>query len=102
MVFAGHDTTASSVGWTLLFLGMHPEKKTKVHKEIIDAFGRNGSISYEALNALPYFDCCVKEVMRLRPASPAMFRVANKDVILEWVDKDGVLRKHGISKGAEW
>ncbi|TPX35079.1 hypothetical protein SmJEL517_g02414 [Synchytrium microbalum] len=100
MVFAGHDTTASSVGWTLSFLAMHPEKKERARKEVVEVL-KGQPLTYENLLNLPYLEACIKETMRLRPSSVNMNRVAKKDIILEWVDDEGVLRRQGIPKGAD-
>ncbi|TPX34199.1 hypothetical protein SmJEL517_g03106 [Synchytrium microbalum] len=100
MVFAGHDTTASSVGWTLAFLAMHPDKLARVRKEI-QAVGGKKQLTYETLLTLPYLECCVKEVMRLRPSAPNMGRTPRRDITLEWVDDSGVLRQQFVAKGQE-
>lgn len=37
---AGHETTASSLTWTVLLLTIHPDWQEKVRKEALQLFGR--------------------------------------------------------------
>ncbi|TPX35078.1 hypothetical protein SmJEL517_g02413 [Synchytrium microbalum] len=99
-VFAGHDTTASSIGWTLAFLSMSPEKLDRARKEVIQTVGK-GSLTYENLLTMPYLEACVKETLRLRPSAPNTGRIAAKDLTYNWVDDQGVAREHFVEKGTE-
>jgi len=69
-LFAGHDTTASTLSWAIYLLATHPEEESTLIAELNSALG-TGEPSYEALEALPYLDAVFKETLRLYP--PAGF-----------------------------
>ncbi|WAR03241.1 CP4B1-like protein [Mya arenaria] len=56
-LFAGHDTTASAIGWSLYALGMYPDIQGKVREEF------------------QYTTCFIKEVLRYYCPVPAQSRV---------------------------
>lgn len=60
-LLAGHETTSTSLTWTLWTLSRYPEVQTKLRAEIRDARKKakdNGTDEIESddLNALPYLD----------------------------------------------
>ena len=59
-VFAGHDTTNSSVVWTLVYLAKHPECQEKVFQEVDSVFKDKDYLDWEDLNSLPYTVQCIK------------------------------------------
>ena len=69
LLIAGHETTASALGWAIERLARHPELVTRAREA-----ARAGEESY--LEAL------VQEVLRLRPIVPAILRAAATDVDL--------------------
>ncbi|KAH7982600.1 hypothetical protein HPB52_006106 [Rhipicephalus sanguineus] len=62
IIFAGTDSTASGVSWTIYLLGLHPSKLANVHEELDRVLGRDkdGVISSEDLLQLNYLECCLK------------------------------------------
>lgn len=38
-MFAGHDTTATSISWTIQLIGTHPRVQKKIHEEVDSLFG---------------------------------------------------------------
>ncbi|XP_055952936.1 cytochrome P450 4C1-like isoform X2 [Argiope bruennichi] len=75
-MFAGHDTTAATISWTLYCLGVHQEIQKKVHEELdmIFKMEENNSISRETLTRMKYLECVIKETMRLYPTVPLILR----------------------------
>jgi cytochrome P450 family 135 len=69
LLIAGHETTASALGWAIERLARHPALVAQAR-----AAARGGDESY--LEAL------VQEVLRLRPIVPAILRAAGADVEL--------------------
>nr|XP_031833974.1 cytochrome P450 4c3-like [Nomia melanderi] len=72
-MFAGHDTTATSVSWVLYALGRYPEYQDKILDEYYNVVGTKEP-SLDAINRLIWLGACVKETMRLYPAVPLIAR----------------------------
>jgi cytochrome P450 len=71
LLAAGHDTTATSLSWTLLVLDQHPEIRARLVAEL-DALGR--SPDPDALARSRYLGAVVSEALRLRPVVSAVSR----------------------------
>ncbi|KAL0579177.1 hypothetical protein V5O48_002799 [Marasmius crinis-equi] len=82
--FAGHETTSTSVSWTLLELSRRPEIQNKLRKEIhgkecqIISEGRTG-FTAEDFDSLPYLNAVLKESLRYHPAAIRISKVATVD-----------------------
>ena len=66
LVVAGHETTASALNWTWYLLALHPEVESRLHAEIAAAPGV-AAPSLAQMEALPYAQQVVNEVLRLYP-----------------------------------
>ena len=82
LLFAGHDTTASTVAWALWELSNNPEIQEKLYAEIASV-SRDSTPkwSYKTIAALPYLDAVVRESLRLHCPAP-IGRVVTKDIEL--------------------
>ncbi|KAF9130829.1 hypothetical protein BGW39_002583 [Mortierella sp. 14UC] len=79
---AGHETTSVALTWMLHALSTHPEVQRKLRKEMLDHIGlpsNKAPLSYDAINALPYLNACVKEILRVVPPVHTTSRVATQD-----------------------
>ncbi|KAF9965356.1 hypothetical protein BGZ70_004998 [Mortierella alpina] len=79
---AGHETTSTTVTWMLHVFSTHPEVQKRVRDEMLSEIGRPAegkTLSYDALNALPYLNACVKELLRFVSPVPTTSRVAAED-----------------------
>ncbi|KAG0274792.1 hypothetical protein BGZ95_009460 [Linnemannia exigua] len=81
---AGHETTSATVTWMLHVFSTHPEVQKQVRQEMLDHIGRpsesnKSPLAYDSLNALPYLNACVKELLRFIPPVPNTSRVASRD-----------------------
>ncbi|MFG3039603.1 cytochrome P450 [Streptomyces sp. NPDC048330] len=74
-LLAGHETTATSLGFALHLLGRHPEVQKRAHEEI-DRVLAGRTPGAADLDALPYVTQVLKEAMRLFPAAPVIGRRA--------------------------
>ncbi|MEU7550890.1 cytochrome P450 [Streptomyces sp. NPDC044571] len=74
LLFAGHETTASSIAWTLFWLAQHEE----VRREIVDELAAT-SASGASAEAVPLLDAACREALRISP--PAV--VAGNRVLAE-------------------
>ena len=85
ITFAGHDTTAASIYYTLYMLALHPNFMAKVEDEIFRTFGSDAErpVAMEDLPYLKYLECCIKETMRVCPSVTFISRECNEDVMIE-------------------
>ncbi|WP_162460709.1 MULTISPECIES: cytochrome P450 [unclassified Mycolicibacterium] len=79
VLFAGFDTTAYALAWTIGLLAKNPEPLQKAYAEV-DALG-GGPIGYEQIPQLPYLRHCFDEAQRLQGA-PINARVAKEDDVI--------------------
>ncbi len=77
-VFAGHDSTSSSICYMLYLLATHPAALARVRAEHDAVFGRDLArlpallaAEPQRLNELPYSLAAIKETLRLFPAASA-------------------------------
>ncbi len=66
LVVAGHETTASALGWTWYLLATHPQAQARLHAEV-DSAGAPGPLSYQASERFEYTRAVLQEAMRLYP-----------------------------------
>ncbi|MEV1121166.1 cytochrome P450 [Actinosynnema sp. NPDC049800] len=78
VMLAGHETTASTLGWTFHLLDRHPEIKERVRAEAQSVLG-DRMPTYEDLHGLRYTTMVVEEVMRLYPPVWILPRAAQAD-----------------------
>lgn len=69
---AGHETTASTLAWTLFLLSQHPRVLGDLLDELTGAL-RGDAPTVAQLSSLPLLDAVIKESMRLLPATPLLF-----------------------------
>src|SRR5205823_1405233 len=81
-LLAGHETTATSLTFTLHLLGHHPDVQKRLHDEIDEVLGGRAP-TLEAVRALEYTTMVIKEAMRLYPAAPSIARVPARDDLFE-------------------
>ncbi|MFE4519016.1 cytochrome P450 [Kitasatospora sp. NPDC056783] len=67
LLLAGHDTTASTLGWALYLLDRHPEVGDRVRAEVDEVLG-DRLPDFEDVHRLTYTSAVLQEVMRLYPA----------------------------------
>ncbi|GJJ14105.1 hypothetical protein Clacol_008362 [Clathrus columnatus] len=101
-LIAGHETTATAATWTLFALAQHPDIQIKLREELL--LVETDSPSMDELNALPYLELIVREIMRLHAPVASTIRLSAKDDLIPlenpYQDKNGILRHEiPISKG---
>ncbi|XP_074599602.1 cytochrome P450 4C1-like [Brevipalpus obovatus] len=82
-MFAGHDTTATALTYTVFLLGCFPNVQEKLYEELLSngVFDRETQkVDNQKLNSLPYFEACLKESLRLFPPVPIIQKAAPKDL----------------------
>ncbi|CAL8285941.1 unnamed protein product [Arctogadus glacialis] len=79
-LFAGYETTSSSLGFLAYNLALNPEVMTKLQQEIDSTFPNKGAVDYPALNQMEYLDSVINESLRLYPIALRLERVAKATV----------------------
>jgi cytochrome P450 len=112
-IFAGHDTTSSTMAYTYLLLSQHPKELAKARAELDSVFGPDLRQTVDLIkentkliNSLQFISNILKETLRLFP--PAMtVREGKGTVTYQGVtyDIDGymvLLSSHTVSRDAEY
>ncbi|CAN9510194.1 unnamed protein product [Ophioblennius macclurei] len=79
-VFAGYETTSSTLTFLAYNLATNPDVMKKLQQEIDTTFPNKGPIEYQALMDMEYLDAAFNESLRLFPISPRLERVAKASV----------------------
>ncbi|MEV0963597.1 cytochrome P450 [Streptomyces sp. NPDC049910] len=82
LLLAGHETTASTLGWTLLLLARHPHIRDLVREEARSVLAAGRVPEAEDLHKLTYTTQTVQEAMRLYPPVWILPRVAQSDDVV--------------------
>lgn len=96
--FAAFDTASSLMCWASHQLAIHPDIQEKLIAEVDSAVEKEGEkLSYETINALPYFEMFLNETLRYYSPVMTTDRISNQDFELPPV-KEGakpILTKAG-------
>jgi cytochrome P450 len=71
ILFAGEDTTAHTLAWTIWLLTSRTEVQERLNQEAVAAFGVHRlAVEYEATEQLPFAEAVLRESMRLKSVAP--------------------------------
>ena len=103
-LFAGHETTALGLTYTLLCLAQHPDRQDDLRAEV-DAV-RDGTVRAEDLPKLTQMEHVIDEALRLYPPVYMFFREAKRDMTLQGYDilagTTLVLPQWAVHRDPEW
>ncbi|KAK7380313.1 hypothetical protein VNO78_32821 [Psophocarpus tetragonolobus] len=98
--FAGHETTALAISWTLLLLAMHEDWQIQLREEIREVVGDPKELDINVLAGLRKMKWVMNEVLRLYPTAPNVQRQAREDIKVDnltvpngtnmWIDVVGM------------
>lgn len=75
LLLAGHETTASTLSWTLYLMDKHPEAWERVREEVVRVIG-DRLPTFEDLHELRYLSRVLDEAIRLYPPVWILPRIA--------------------------
>ncbi|KAI4086117.1 MAG: hypothetical protein LQ344_007830 [Seirophora lacunosa] len=81
VLLAGRDTTACLMSWTFRLLVRYPAVLVKLRREIETVLGDENNITRTHVRSMHYFECVLKETLRLYPPVPANLRFATKTTV---------------------
>ncbi|XP_058425191.1 cytochrome P450 3A12-like [Diceros bicornis minor] len=84
-IFAGYETTSSSLSFLMYLLATHPDVQQKLQEEIDATFPNKAPPTYDALVQMEYLDMVLNESLRLFPIVSRLQRVCKKDVEINGV-----------------
>jgi cytochrome P450 len=88
LLFAGQDTSAATLSWTLYLLSQHPHAQQKLVDELLVCCdsSSNGKKPRrqqpQQQHRMAYLDAVIKESMRLYPVAPFVVRQLEQDVMV--------------------
>lgn len=82
VLFAGRDSTASTLTWLLYELSRDPVLWQQARSEVISVMGKGGKPTFKNLKRLTFVQACINETLRLYPLVPFNIREALTDTTL--------------------
>ncbi|KAK1886394.1 Cytochrome P450 3A40 [Dissostichus eleginoides] len=79
-LFAGYETSSSSLSFLAYNLAMNPHIMKRLQEEVDSTFPNKGPVEYQALMEMGYLDGVINESLRLYPIAPRLERVAKATV----------------------
>ncbi|KAB0340003.1 hypothetical protein FD754_023476, partial [Muntiacus muntjak] len=84
-IFAGYETTSSTLSFLLYILATHPDVQQKLQEEIDATFPNKAPPTYDVLAQMEYLDMVVNETLRMFPIAVRIDRFCKKDVEIHGV-----------------
>lgn len=74
LLFAGQDTSAATLSWTLHLLSLYPGIQDRAAAEVIGTTSDGAFLTKKEVSKWIYLDAVLKEAMRLYPVAPLVVR----------------------------
>ncbi|XP_028611834.1 cytochrome P450 3A11 [Grammomys surdaster] len=84
-IFAGYETTSSTLSFVLYSLATHPDIQKKLQEEIDRALPNKATPTYDIVMEMEYLDMVLNETLRVYPIANRLERVCKKDVEIDGV-----------------
>ncbi|KIM25188.1 hypothetical protein M408DRAFT_331296 [Serendipita vermifera MAFF 305830] len=82
LLFAGHDTTSSTLAAAIALLAYHTDEQDKAHQEIVKVIEENPQFDFSLSSQLSYITSIFLEAVRLYPAGEVGIRECLEDTML--------------------
>ncbi|KAI5899071.1 cytochrome P450 [Schizophyllum commune H4-8] len=84
ILLAGHETTANALSWAFFELAQRPDIQSRLRTEIrgVRASKDDVHLTAEAIQAMPYLNAVVKEILRFHSPVYSTSRTATKDDVI--------------------
>lgn len=80
LMVAGNETTATALSWATYHFCDRPDVQKRLREECMSV--ADDEPSAEELNALPYLDKFIRELLRFDPPLPQVVRQATGDIVI--------------------
>lgn len=82
LLFAGRDSTSSTMSYLFWQLARHPDAVKKIQAEIQRAVGHGEELTWDILRNMEYLNWSIKEALRLSPPLAINARSSVRDTVL--------------------
>ncbi|EEP76094.1 hypothetical protein UREG_00942 [Uncinocarpus reesii 1704] len=82
VLFAGRDTAACCLSWTLRLLIRHPYEMERLRAEVASVMRESSHPTRQQIRKMPFLACVIKESLRLYPPVPLNNREAVRTTVL--------------------
>ncbi|XP_059189994.1 cytochrome P450 3A40-like [Centropristis striata] len=79
-LFAGYETSSSSLCFLAYNLARNPDVMKRLQKEVDSTFPNKAPVEYQAMMQMEYLDCVINESLRIYPIAARLERVAKASV----------------------
>jgi cytochrome P450 len=86
LMVAGHETSAATFAWMMVWMLKKPDVVKKIREEVAQSIAREGGFDPLKISELPYVTACLNESQRISPSAPATVRWLTRDTQLgKWL-----------------
>ncbi|AUM12195.1 cytochrome P450 [Ketobacter alkanivorans] len=79
MLVGGHETSAATSAWYMLWLLKNPDVYKKMHDTVLASIAEEGKLDPMKITEVPYLNACLSESQRLTPSAVGTMRCLIKE-----------------------
>ncbi len=86
LMIGGHETSAATAAWFMIWLQQKPDVYAKIREEVIESIQKEGKFDAIKVSELPYITACLNESQRVTPSAVGFIRWLRYDTqIGDWL-----------------
>ena len=86
LMIGGHETSAATAAWFMVWLQQKPDVNKKIADEVIESIRKEGHFDALKVSELPYLTACLNESQRVTPSAVGFIRWLRYDTqIGDWL-----------------